>query len=71
MKGAWLPDQVIDVLLAALEEGDFYIICPDGEVTPEMDRRRILWAAGDMVDNRPALSRWHGGYDGAFAKFSP
>ena len=71
MKGAWLPDQVIDVLLAALEEGDFYIICPDGEVTPEMDRRRILWAAGDIVDNRPPLSRWHGGYDEAFEKFSP
>ncbi|MCH7865498.1 MAG: SDR family NAD(P)-dependent oxidoreductase [Proteobacteria bacterium] len=71
VEGAWLPDQVIDVLVAALEKGDFYIICPDGEVTPEMDRRRILWAAGDIVDNRPALSRWHGGYDGAFEKFSP
>jgi NAD(P)-dependent dehydrogenase (short-subunit alcohol dehydrogenase family) len=26
--GAWLPDQVIDVLLAALERGDFYISVP-------------------------------------------
>jgi len=67
--GAWLPDQVIDVLLAALEQGDFYIICPDGEVTPEMDRARILWAAGDVVENRPPMSRWHPDYKQAFQKF--
>ena len=67
--GAWLPDQVIDVLLAALEQGDFYIICPDGDVTPEMDRARILWAAGDVVENRPPMSRWHPDYKQAFQKF--
>jgi NAD(P)-dependent dehydrogenase (short-subunit alcohol dehydrogenase family) len=69
--GAWLPDQVIDVLLAALERGDFYIICPDDDVTPEMDRKRMLWAAGDMIENRPALSRWHPDFADAFAKFTP
>lgn len=69
--GAWLPDQVIDFMLEALGRGDFYIICPDGEVTPEMDRQRILWAAGDMTENRPALSRWHPDYAEAFEKFSP
>jgi len=41
--GAWLPDQVIDVLLEALARGDFYIVCPDDEVTSEMDTARILW----------------------------
>ena len=66
--GAWLPEQVIDAMLPALERGDFYIICPDGEVTPEMDRKRILWAAGDMTENRAALSRWHPDYAEAFAK---
>jgi NAD(P)-dependent dehydrogenase (short-subunit alcohol dehydrogenase family) len=69
--GAWLPDQVIDFMLDALGRGDFYIICPDGEVTAEMDRQRILWAAGDMTENRPALSRWHPDYAEAFEKFSP
>lgn len=69
--GAWLPDQVVDVLVAALERGDFYIMCPDDEVTPEMDRKRILWAAGDITDNRPPLSRWHPDYAQAFEKFSP
>jgi NAD(P)-dependent dehydrogenase (short-subunit alcohol dehydrogenase family) len=68
--GAWLPDQVIDVLLSALERGDFYILCPDGEVTPEMDRKRILWSAGDVIENRPPLSRWHPDYAEAFAAFS-
>jgi NAD(P)-dependent dehydrogenase (short-subunit alcohol dehydrogenase family) len=68
--GAWLPDQVIELLLAALERGDFYIICPDDDVTPEMDRKRILWAAGDLTENRPALSRWHPEFADAFERFS-
>ena len=69
--GAWLPDQVIDVLVAALGRGDFYIICPDDDVTPEMDRKRILWGAGDLTENRPALSRWHPDFAEAFARFEP
>jgi NAD(P)-dependent dehydrogenase (short-subunit alcohol dehydrogenase family) len=69
--GAWLPDQVIDLLLAGLERGDFYIICPDDDVTPAMDRKRILWGAGDLTENRPALSRWHPDFADAFARFKP
>jgi NAD(P)-dependent dehydrogenase (short-subunit alcohol dehydrogenase family) len=68
--GAWLPEQVIDFMLPALDRGDFYIICPDDETTPKMDRNRILWAAGDLVENRPALSRWHPDYAREFARFS-
>ena len=67
--GAWLPDQVIDVMIAALRRGDFYIMCADAEVTPEMDHRRMEWNTGDMVENRPALSRWHPDYEAAFAAF--
>jgi NAD(P)-dependent dehydrogenase (short-subunit alcohol dehydrogenase family) len=67
--GAWMPDRVIDVLLAALDRGDFYIICPDDETTLKMDRKRILWSAGDLVENRPALSRWHPDYAREFAQF--
>jgi NAD(P)-dependent dehydrogenase (short-subunit alcohol dehydrogenase family) len=70
MPGAWLPDQVIDLLLAALDRGDFYILCPDNEVTPEMDRRRILWSATDITENRPPLSRWHPDYADEFERFS-
>ena len=67
--GAWLPDQVADFLLQSLERGDFYVLCPDNDVTPEMDHRRIEWAAGDIRENRPALSRWHPDYEAAFAAF--
>jgi NAD(P)-dependent dehydrogenase (short-subunit alcohol dehydrogenase family) len=66
---AWLPEQVADELLAAMERGDFYVLCPDNEVTPEIDHRRIEWAAGDMTQHRPALSRWHPDYESAFAAF--
>jgi NAD(P)-dependent dehydrogenase (short-subunit alcohol dehydrogenase family) len=68
--GAWLPEQVIDLMLAALERGDFYIVCPDDEVTLEMDKKRILWSAGDITENRPPLSRWHPDYAGEFMAFS-
>ena len=60
--GAWLPEQVVDAMLSGIARGDFYIICPDGEVTAEMDKKRILWSAGDMTENRPPLSRWHPDY---------
>src|SRR5262245_51639505 len=64
--GAWMPDQVIDKLIESMGRNDFYIICPDNEVTREVDNRRILWAAGDITENRPPLSRWHGDYKDAF-----
>jgi short-subunit dehydrogenase len=67
--GAWLPDQVADHLLGAMEHGDFYILCPDNDVTAEIDHRRIEWAAGDLIENRPALSRWHPDYEEAFEAF--
>ena len=57
--GAWLPEQVVERLLAGVAEDRFYIICPDDEVSEDMDRKRILWAAQDITENRPPLSRWH------------
>jgi NAD(P)-dependent dehydrogenase (short-subunit alcohol dehydrogenase family) len=68
--GAWTADQVIDFMLASLARGDFYILCPDNEVTRAVDERRIAWAAGDIIENRPALSRWHPDFAEAFAAFS-
>jgi NAD(P)-dependent dehydrogenase (short-subunit alcohol dehydrogenase family) len=67
--GAWTPDQVVDMLFEGMGRGDFYILCPDNDVTPAIDHRRILWAAGDIVENRPALSRWHPAYKSAFEAF--
>jgi NAD(P)-dependent dehydrogenase (short-subunit alcohol dehydrogenase family) len=67
---AWTPEQVVDFMLASMRKGDFYILCPDNDVPRELDERRILWAAGDIVENRPPLSRWHPDYKDAFAKFA-
>jgi NAD(P)-dependent dehydrogenase (short-subunit alcohol dehydrogenase family) len=67
--GAWTPDQVIDMLVDSMGKGDFYILCPDNEVTRTVDERRIAWAAGDIVENRPALSRWHPDHKAAFETF--
>ena len=64
---AWTPEQTVDFMIARLEAGDFYILCPDNDVPRQLDERRILWAAGDIVENRPALSRWHPDYAEAFA----
>jgi hypothetical protein len=67
--GAWTPEQTIDFMMKRLSAGDFYILCPDNDVARPIDERRILWAAGDIVENRPALSRWHPDYAAAFASF--
>ena len=67
---AWTPEQTVDFMLASMGRGDFYILCPDNDVPRELDERRILWAAGDIVENRPPLSRWHPDYKEAFAKFA-
>ena len=67
--GAWTPEQTVDFMIARIEAGDFYILCPDNDVPRSLDERRILWAAGDIVENRPALSRWHPDYAAAFAEF--
>ena len=66
---AWTPEQTVDFMLASLERGDFYILCPDGAVTRDMDERRMEWAANDIIQNRPALSRWHPDYKDAFDAF--
>jgi hypothetical protein len=68
-EGAWTPDQTVNFMLESLERGDFYILCPDNDVTRETDERRILWSAGDIVENRPPLSRWHPDYGDAFKAF--
>ena len=40
-----------------------------GAVTREMDERRMEWAANDIIQNRPPLSRWHPDYKDAFDAF--
>lgn len=68
--GAWTAEQTVDFMIKRLEAGDFYILCPDNDVPRALDERRILWAAGDIVENRPPLSRWHPDFGDAFAAFA-
>jgi NAD(P)-dependent dehydrogenase (short-subunit alcohol dehydrogenase family) len=67
--GAWSPEQVVDRMLVGIAANEFYILCEDDETTRAQDERRILWAAGDLVENRPALSRWHPDWKAAFERF--
>lgn len=68
-KGAWTPKQTVEFMLKSLEAGDFYILCPDGEVDRATDEKRMMWAIGDIVENRPPLSRWHPDYGEAFKAY--
>ena len=67
--GAWLPEQVVDYMEAAIGRDEFFILCPDDETPNETDHKRILWNAMDIIENRPALSRWHKDWKDAFAEF--
>lgn len=67
--GAWLPEQVIAYMEAAIAQDGFFILCPDDETSTETDRKRILWNALDIIENRPALSRWHPAWTNKFAEF--
>jgi hypothetical protein len=59
----------VQFMLEKIEAGDFYILCPDNDVPRALDEKRIAWAAGDIIDNRPPLSRWHPDFGEAFADF--
>lgn len=60
--GAWSSEQVAQFLLQKMEAGCFYVICPDNEVSEDMDKKRMMWSAGDLVYGRKPLSRWREEY---------
>lgn len=66
---AWTSEQTVDYFISRMANGDFYILCPDNDVDETRDRRRSEWAARDVAENRPALSRWHPDHADAFAAF--
>jgi NAD(P)-dependent dehydrogenase (short-subunit alcohol dehydrogenase family) len=68
-EGAWTAEQVVDFLIKSIGRGDFYILCPDNDVSREIDNKRMEWAMGDLIENRPPLSRWHADYKDAFEAF--
>ncbi len=66
---AWTPEQTADFMIDRMGAGDFYILCPDNDVTREIDEKRMAWAIGDIIENRPALSRWHPDWADRFAAY--
>ncbi|KAL5601446.1 uncharacterized protein BROUX77_005695 [Berkeleyomyces rouxiae] len=56
--GAWSPCQVVEYMVKKMTEGQFYIICPDNEIDETIDKKRMIWAMGDVVHGRQPLSRW-------------
>ncbi|MDF3812744.1 SDR family NAD(P)-dependent oxidoreductase, partial [Rhodopseudomonas sp. BAL398] len=66
---AWTPEQTADFMIESLGRGDFYILCPDNDVPRALDEKRMAWAIGDIIENRPPLSRWHPDYAEAFRAF--
>ena len=66
---AWTAEQVVERLLLGLDDDDCDIVCPDNEVSETMDRKRVLWAATDVTENRVPFSRWSGLYDREFEQF--
>jgi NAD(P)-dependent dehydrogenase (short-subunit alcohol dehydrogenase family) len=66
---AWTAEQTVDFMIEHINAGNFYILCPDNDVPRQLDEKRMLWAAGDIIENRPPLSRWHKDYADAFAAF--
>lgn len=66
---AWTAEQTADFFIESVNRGDFYVLCPDNDVSREIDEKRIAWATGDIIHNRPALSRWHPEYEQEFADY--
>ena len=68
-QAAWTAEQTVDFMMESLKRGDFYILCPDNDVDRATDEKRIAWAAGDIIENRPPLSRWHPDWAERFKAF--
>jgi len=67
--GAWSAEETVLYLLDKVRSGDFYVIVPDNETKREVDQLRIMWAAADVAEGRPALSRWDPRYKALFEEY--
>ncbi|SOV08144.1 uncharacterized protein UDID_03932 [Ustilago sp. UG-2017a] len=67
--GAWTPEQTVEFMVERIKAGSFYILCPDNETPREVDLARMEWNVNDVIQDRPALSRWHEDYSTQFNDF--
>ena len=68
MNGSWAPSQVAEELERGLQQGSFYIICPDDDVDQALDKARMQWGCDDNLEDRPPLSRWEKEWKGKAEK---
>ncbi|KAI0107070.1 hypothetical protein GGR51DRAFT_165175 [Nemania sp. FL0031] len=66
---AWSPEQVVDYLEGKMAEKQFWVLCPDNDVTEDMDKRRMQWNTDDALLGRPPLSRWREEYKDEFKAY--
>ncbi|KAI0190340.1 hypothetical protein F4808DRAFT_402467 [Astrocystis sublimbata] len=66
---AWSPEQVVDYLEKKMAEKQFWVLCPDNDVTEDMDKRRMQWNTNDALLGRPPLSRWREEFKQEFNEF--
>lgn len=66
---AWTSEQVVERMFEGIARGEFYLWCEDNETPRAVDEKRVLWTAGDIVENRPALSRWHPDWKERFDRY--
>lgn len=67
--GAWLASTLVEYATQKMDQGVFYIVCPDDDVTEELDQARMTWQVGDVTEGRSALSRWDPKYKDTAAKW--
>jgi NAD(P)-dependent dehydrogenase (short-subunit alcohol dehydrogenase family) len=67
--GAWTAEETVLYMLDKVREGEFYILIPDNETKKEVDQLRIMWAAADIAEGRPALSRWHPNWKALYEEY--
>jgi len=67
--GAWSSEETVLYMLDKVRQGDFYILVPDNETKREVDQLRIMWAAADVAEGRPALSRWHANWKALYEEY--
>ena len=67
--GAWSATETVQYMLDKVRSGDFYILVPDNDTKREVDQLRIMWAAADIAEGRPALSRWDVRYKALYEEY--
>ncbi|PWN26269.1 NAD(P)-binding protein [Jaminaea rosea] len=70
-EGAWSAEQTADFCLEKINKSRdaFYVLCPDNDTPTALDQARMEYNVNDIIQDRPALSRWHPDYESQYAQF--